>query len=959
MVNIGGTDTAGVRGVGGVAPRVGALPLSNNPELVEVATDSDKVAQPSLGHEPLPGSRQVLLSPHPLPVSGEQSEAALKKASEQMAKGVATGANGTPVPRDAIGGVVKQDPRGAVPRAPLKFVPIDSPVKSLGLPQAKPLPQTPGPTEPLAASSINEEACDSLLAQAKRTQGEFQLNKLLTMLDDAKTKNPSASSLAKLNEATSFVEYKLKLHPSLFKRLATATNTLLELLDFASTCQSKELLKTIYEDLTSITLSNKFSNNPESTQQAYENLTSLIGSAIKADKSPTEMLQEISDTIKKKFADGADPTQILAEIASLPRWATVMISGGTNPAAKELKATQQSATAEIQRRKGFDDFSRLGAALERGEKLTSDIGASFGIQSAERSKLSRFGFRPSQDSVTAANNFLSTGVFLADQCKNLSELSQLQSALASTENSEWFARMEGKVDTKEFRAALEKKMEELSDSTLAKGASVQADAIFIEIGNSSLDDIPKMVSQQQRLAELIGSGWLSKDKESSAKELFSDLATLISNEKSELQEELTKELMTNKKYSQSEAMEYAKQICNGMYTEWKGMYAIDPTTDQVTQNHKIPGLKIYRDTTTNLINAQFTTGKIAGEGGMKRAKEIYLFKEKYGEEYVRFAKRLGGSDLEEAFQADVPVEVAAREFLWDAGIKAGEEHPPRELSISNDRLKQLTTPLETTSHQSSHLGREGEIVPRYIAPRKKLGDAFNLLSTKGPSAAFKACEGPLEATVGVHERGGVHKDIKLENIMVNSDGTGLMHDFGMFAKPQDSVAFGGTPGFIAPELLTGAATKNDPKMDMFSWGATLADISLKDNDAQNFINTIQLNYISKARQLNKQFSIRGSELQKQYAIDCRTMGEPAATAAFYRDEKIARDLYNAGLETAKNEMTANIEIFRQDLTEYAKTQDPKAAPWDLIIRLLSPDPTQRPTAAEALTEYRAFLATLT
>ena len=286
MVNIGGTDTAGVRGVGGVAPRVGALPLSNNPELVEVATDSDKVAQPSLGHEPLPGSRQLLLSPHPLPVSGEQSEAALKKASEQMAKGVATGANGTPVPRDAIGGVVKQDPRGAVPRAPLKFVPIDSPVKSLGLPQAKPLPQTPGPTEPLAASSINEEACDSLLAQAKRTQGEFQLNKLLTMLDDAKTKNPSASSLAKLNEATSFVEYKLKLHPSLFKRLATATNTLLELLDFASTCQSKELLKTIYEDLTSITLSNKFSNNPESTQQAYENLTSLIGSAIKADKSP-------------------------------------------------------------------------------------------------------------------------------------------------------------------------------------------------------------------------------------------------------------------------------------------------------------------------------------------------------------------------------------------------------------------------------------------------------------------------------------------------------------------------------------------------------------------------------------------------------------------------------------------------------------------------------------------------
>ena len=143
MVNIGGTDTAGVRGVGGVAPRAGALPHSNNPKLVESATRSDNVAQPLLGHKPLPKNCQVVLSSRPLPVPGGQSGEARKELSKQMTRRVAAGDSGTPVPRDSIMAAQQQSPERPLPRPPGQGRGYRPPPPAPSAPSAEPLPQLP------------------------------------------------------------------------------------------------------------------------------------------------------------------------------------------------------------------------------------------------------------------------------------------------------------------------------------------------------------------------------------------------------------------------------------------------------------------------------------------------------------------------------------------------------------------------------------------------------------------------------------------------------------------------------------------------------------------------------------------------------------------------------------------------------------------------------------------------
>ncbi|MEU7074126.1 serine/threonine-protein kinase [Streptomyces narbonensis] len=88
-----------------------------------------------------------------------------------------------------------------------------------------------------------------------------------------------------------------------------------------------------------------------------------------------------------------------------------------------------------------------------------------------------------------------------------------------------------------------------------------------------------------------------------------------------------------------------------------------------------------------------------------------------------------------------------------------------------------------------------------------------------------------EGLVAVHEAGVVHRDLKPSNILLSPKGPRII-DFGIaWATGASTLTHVGTavgsPGFLAPEQVRGAAVT--PATDVFSLGATLAYAAMSDS----------------------------------------------------------------------------------------------------------------------------------
>ncbi len=89
------------------------------------------------------------------------------------------------------------------------------------------------------------------------------------------------------------------------------------------------------------------------------------------------------------------------------------------------------------------------------------------------------------------------------------------------------------------------------------------------------------------------------------------------------------------------------------------------------------------------------------------------------------------------------------------------------------------------------------------------GELFYHLQREGkfsePRAAFYAAE-ILLGIECLHQHGFVYRDLKPENVMLDSDGHVKLTDFGLSKKMGDvkTYTFCGTPEYLAPEVISGA-----------------------------------------------------------------------------------------------------------------------------------------------------------
>ncbi|MFF4563662.1 serine/threonine-protein kinase [Streptomyces sp. NPDC001435] len=96
-----------------------------------------------------------------------------------------------------------------------------------------------------------------------------------------------------------------------------------------------------------------------------------------------------------------------------------------------------------------------------------------------------------------------------------------------------------------------------------------------------------------------------------------------------------------------------------------------------------------------------------------------------------------------------------------------------------------------------------------------------LLTREGPlepEAALVVLKGSLLGLADAHRVGVVHRDYKPENVLVVTDGSSKLVDFGIAVDTGTSVGIAGTPSYMAPEQWTGAPAS--PTADVYAATAT-------------------------------------------------------------------------------------------------------------------------------------------
>lgn len=192
---------------------------------------------------------------------------------------------------------------------------------------------------------------------------------------------------------------------------------------------------------------------------------------------------------------------------------------------------------------------------------------------------------------------------------------------------------------------------------------------------------------------------------------------------------------------------------------------------------------------------------------------------------------IGGGGMGEVYRAKrlhdgqiVAIKVVAGRLTRDPEVTARFENEVSAMAqLSHENVVHVLDQGETTD------GRH-YLVSEYIdgCDLRRLLKAQRLEPTRAFEIFAKVCAGIIHA----HERGIIHRDIKPANILVGSDGTVKIADFGLaktlvdtshwhgFTQTRDTF---GTPYYIAPEV-TRQAAQADARSDVYALGVLLYEL---------------------------------------------------------------------------------------------------------------------------------------
>lgn len=109
---------------------------------------------------------------------------------------------------------------------------------------------------------------------------------------------------------------------------------------------------------------------------------------------------------------------------------------------------------------------------------------------------------------------------------------------------------------------------------------------------------------------------------------------------------------------------------------------------------------------------------------------------------------------------------------------------------------------------------EGLTLSKWLPARDRIDPRAAVLAD-ALEIFVKVCDAASYA----HSRGFVHCDIKPGNIMIGQHGEVYLMDWGIAMPVGTPIRFAGTPGFMAPEVVTGGTLS--PAVDVFALGAVL------------------------------------------------------------------------------------------------------------------------------------------
>ena len=151
-------------------------------------------------------------------------------------------------------------------------------------------------------------------------------------------------------------------------------------------------------------------------------------------------------------------------------------------------------------------------------------------------------------------------------------------------------------------------------------------------------------------------------------------------------------------------------------------------------------------------------------------------------------------------------------------------------ALARFRREAQTVRAVRSAYTANLIDASLEVAPYWLATEYVAGPTLgHAVGARGalPAETVRGLGAALaEGLASVHAYGVTHRDLKPQNVILGAQGPqlidfGIARGVGATALTQDGQA-PGTPGYTAPEVLTGAGLEAGPAADVFALGATLA-----------------------------------------------------------------------------------------------------------------------------------------